>query len=342
MAQSGPNVGDVGSYLYDAYGKTSANREDLANFISNVTPWDTPLYSGLGRTVTNSTYHEWLTDTLAATGTKNATTEGKDWEAPTHTAPSRVVNQCEIFLADIAVTETQREIVAAGFTDAYMYQVEKSSKEIMREVETALMADNTASTGSSATSGGRVMKTLEDFITTTVYESDDLTGHAVAATTAPNVMTETDFNNVLEDVWIQGGFTDLVVCASPYKRQISGFTANSKNTRYIAASAKEVVVGLDFYDSDFGVVAIQLNRFSPKSTNTATATASAAGIGDVSGRIWFLERAKVRLAELRPLRHRLMGTRGDSTVGQCVTELTLEVANQAALGVIKGVNNKSA
>ena len=100
-------------------------------------------------------------------------------------------------------------------------------------------------------------------------------------------------------------------------------------------------MGVDVYDSDFGVLAVQLNRWSPVSTNvaTATGTATATSTNDLSGRVWFLERSKCRIAELRPLKHRLMGTRGDSTVGQVVTECTLEVGNEAALGVMKGVNN---
>ncbi len=331
-----------GSYLYKAYDHTGANREDLANWIANISPYDTPLGNTIGRTVARSTYHEWLIDSLAAVATRGVN-EGSDWEVPTHTAPTRPVNWTEIFLKNIAVTETQREINAAGFADAYSYQVEKATKEIMRERESALMNDGTTSTGSSATTtaGNRVMKSLEEFITTTVYSPDSGYVTDVATTAVPVNMVEADVNNMLQDIWTQGGHTDLVVCGASYKRQISNFTANSKNTRYISASEKELIVGVDVYDSDFGVIAIQLNRWSPVSTNTATATATAAGIVDITGRIWFLERSKVRIAELRPLKHRLMGTRGDSTVGQVVTECTLEVGNEAALGVMKGANNFS-
>jgi hypothetical protein len=342
------NVGDAGSYLYKAYDHTGANREDLQNWIANISPYDTPLGNTLGRTVARSTYHEWLIDSLAAVAARGVV-EGLDWSAPTHTAPTRPVNWTEIFLKNIAVTETQREINAAGFEDAYAYQVEKATKEIMRERESALMNDGTTATGGSGsgTADAREMKSLEEFITTTVMAPSaaaatntyiELVDDAAAS---PN-MVEADFNNILQNIWTQGGHTDLVVGGAAYKRQISNFTANSKNTRYIAASEKELIVGVDLIDTDFGVMAIQLNRWSPVSTNTTTGTACAATNNDISGRLWFLERARVRIAELRPIRHRLMGTRGDSTVGQVVTECTLEVGNEAACGVMKGLNNKSA
>ena len=338
-----------GSILYKAYDHTGANREDLANWIANISPYDTPLGNTIGRTVARSTYHEWLIDSLAAVASRGVQ-EGKDWSAPTHTAPTRPVNWTEIFLKDIAVTETQREINAAGFSDAYAYQVEKATKEIMRERESALMNDGLTSTGGTATTtaGNRVMKSLEEFITTTTTVSTDYYngGFTNANPLISQTIGEVDVNNMLQAIWTQGGNTDLIVAGAPYKRQISNFTANSRNTRYISASEKELIVGIDVYDSDFGVIAIQLNRWSPVATNTVyastTATASATTTNDLSGRIWFLERAKVRIAELRPLKHRLMGTRGDSTVGQVVTECTLEVGNEAALGVMKSVNNKSA
>lgn len=341
------NVGNAGSYLYKAYDHTGAAREDLANWIANISPYDTPLGNTLGRTVARSTYHEWLIDSLAAVGTRGID-EGKDWEAPVHTAPTRPVNWTEIFLKDIAVTETQREIDTAGFADAYAYQVEKATKEILRERESALMNDGTTATGTTATNVNRVMKSLEEFITTTVKipGTSVTTGTyrtTVSATNMAARLTEADFNDMLQLIWTEGGHTDLVVGGAPYKRQISNFSANDKNTRYITATEKELVVGVDLIDTDFGVIAIQLNRWSPVGTNTTISygagSASAATNNDRQGRIWFLERARVRIAELRPLKHRLMGTRGDSTVGQVVTECTLEVGNEAALGVMQGVNN---
>jgi hypothetical protein len=245
-----------------------------------------------------------------------------------------VVNQTEIFGDDIAVTESERQENPAGFGDAYTHQLEKATKSTMIDIEVALMAASTASTGTSA--AGRVMKTLEDFITTTVYTGATLTG-VVGDATHAGVFNANDVNSILNVIWTQGGKTDLIVMNGAYKRQFSALTTS--NTRNVLATDKKLVIGVDVYDSDFGLMPIQLNRWSPVSANTASASANAT---DVTGRIWFLERAKVRLAWFRPLAHRLMGTRGDATAGQVRGELTLEVANQKALGVMKGVNNKSA
>lgn len=338
------NVGNVGSYLYKGYDHTGAVREDLGDWVARISPTDTPLTDSLSRTQSTGTLHEWLLDTLAAPVTRGIG-EGKDWEAPTLTAPSRVSNQCEIFLKDVAVTETQRAINTAGFANAYAYQVQKKTAEIKREIEAAIMNDGTPTTGTSATNAGRVMKSLEELITTTIYNGMSYVGGTPAgATSMAGIISELDVNNILQDIWTQGGNTNLIVCHAPYKRQISNFSANSRNTRYVMAEEKKLIVGVDVYDSEFGAVPIQLNRWSPKSTNTVTATATATATNtpnDITGRIWFLEKEQCRLAWLREINHNLMGRRGDSVVGQVVCELTLEVGAEAALGVMTGVNNKS-
>lgn len=326
-------IGNVGTYLYDSYANASSNQEDLVDWIANIDPYETPLTVVLGRTQSRSTIHQWQTDTLRARNTRGII-EGLDWAAPTHTAASRVTNQTEIFGEDLAVTETQRFEDPAGFEDAYAYQLEKATKSTMVDIESALMGASTAATGASATA--RVMKTLEDFITTNTKVSTDYATPG-AATNAAGIFDRNDVDEFLNEIWDNGGNTDLIVVPGAQKRQISSFSTS--NTRNILAEQKKVVIGVDVYDSDFGLIPIQLNRWCPTATNSSTATTTAAS-GDVSGRVWFLQRSLVRLAWLRPLQHRLMGTKGDSVAGMVRAELTLEVGNQLGLGVFKGVNNK--
>ena len=326
-------IGNVGTYLYDSYTWTSSNTQDLVDFIANIDPDETPLTVLLGKTRSRSTIHQWQKDTLAAISNAGLV-EGADFALNTLTAPSRVLNQCQLFGKDIAVTEDQRMEDPAGFGDAMTYQLEKGTKETMRNIESTLMAVVTSGTGASGT--GRVMKTLNDFITTTRKTGADYTA-VVGDATHAGVFNANDVNKTLNDIWDQGGKTDLLVMNGVYKRQFSAMTTS--NTRNILAEAKKVVVGVDVYDSDFGLIPIQLNRYSPQSANTASASANAT---DVTGRIWFLQRSLVRLAWFRQLGFRPMGTRGDSTAGQIRASVTLEVANEKGLGVMTGVNNKSA
>ena len=60
-------------------------REDLKDFIANISPTDCPFTNMVGKAKAENTYFEWQTDALAAPNTGNAQIEGDDTSSP----PSR-------------------------------------------------------------------------------------------------------------------------------------------------------------------------------------------------------------------------------------------------------------
>ncbi len=67
----------------------NAVREDLLDVLTNLSPTDTQLITGLGVSSARSRRHEWLTDTLGTVKT-NAYAEGADASYPTLTNPMGV------------------------------------------------------------------------------------------------------------------------------------------------------------------------------------------------------------------------------------------------------------
>lgn len=108
--------GDFGAYGYGIAAGVGANREDLLDLISNISPYDTPFVTSAPKVRANGVLHQWLIDTLAATSTAGAI-EGDDWTytAYTTTRPSRLTNYTQIFRKDISVSETQRAVNSAGW-----------------------------------------------------------------------------------------------------------------------------------------------------------------------------------------------------------------------------------
>jgi hypothetical protein len=76
---------ELGSGVQRAAGSI---REDLLDFIENVSPTDTPLYNNLGQIKVDAGFVEFLEDTLPAAST-NAFTEGAAATDITQTTPSR-------------------------------------------------------------------------------------------------------------------------------------------------------------------------------------------------------------------------------------------------------------
>jgi len=332
---------NFGAYKFDGSDlKSGVAREDLLEQITNISPYDTPFVSQAPKVGCRHIYHQWLQDTLAAVGTEpNALTgavEGADWALDPTTAPVRVFNVTMILRKDIGLSESQRAVDTAGFKDQYAYEVQKAGKELAVKLERLVFGNLTTSTADSAT--GRMMRGLQSFIATNSAFAG--AGDASSA----GILSVQNFNDMLSLIYNQGGSPEQVYVSPAVKRQVSAFTvpgaaAGTPHARNIAAVDKKLVGAIDFYDSDFGLIQIVLDRWVPEATNTSTAGASAL---DTAGQMFFLSRAINRLAWLRPVHHELVGKRGDSVAGTVVGEVTLEVLQEKANGRIRSINNKSA
>jgi|SRR6185503_13321426 len=335
---------NFGAYAFDGSDlKSGVAKEDLLEQITNISPYDTPFVSQAPKVGCRHIYHQWLQDSLAAVGTVPNTllgaVEGADWSLDTTTVPIREYNVTMILRKDIGLSESQRAVDTAGFADQYAYEVQKAGKELAIKLERLCFGNLSTATGASGTA--RVMRGFQAFIATNTAFAGANAGTGGDAT-HDGQLTVGDFNDMLNAIYNQGGNPEQVYVSPKVKRQISSFAvpgaaAGNVYAKNIAAVDKKLVGAIDFYDSDFGLIQIVLDRWVPESTNTTTATASATATG---GQMFFLSRAINRIAWLRPVHHELVGKRGDSVAGFVVGECTLEVLAEKANGVIKGVNNK--
>jgi hypothetical protein len=174
------------------------------------------------------------------------------------------------------------------------------------------------------------------WITTTATGSGQTVSALATTTSSAGVLTPDLFNQALMQCYLNGGNPEQVYVSPAVKRVISKFTATNQN-RNIAAVDKKLVAALDLYDSDFGLIQVVMDRWIPQATNTVTTTAAS----DISGNMFFLERAKNRLAWLRPVVHTLVGKNGDAVRGSVLGECTLEVLNPLADFIVSQVNNLS-
>jgi hypothetical protein len=314
---------NTGSYLWGpgAGAGFVVTNEDLLDLVTMISPWEAPLYTGSPKTKATSTLHEWVTDTLSATAT-SGDFEGGSFGAATLTQRPRVQNYTQIFRKDVEVTNTMQAIDPAGVKNEYQFQIQKALKEIARNVEARAfdVVNTAASAGTSA--AARRFASLEAFITSNTAE-------AGASSASATPITETIFNNALELIYTAGGAPETAYVSPGVKRDISGFATvvTGANMRNIAAADKRLIFSVDVLDTDFGLINVVISRWIPQSVATGTLT----------GRIWFIERSKVRFSILRPMRHVPLASVGDSIRGMVLTEVTLEVLAQDANGVVKRV-----
>lgn len=277
------------------------NRESLLDVITNITPTETPYLSTFGKSKATNTLHSWLTDSLSVPA-NDGHIEGGDYTFVKPGARTRLSNDTQIFVTPVEVSLSQAAADTAGAENEMSYQVAKAMKAHALQIEVAL-STGTGNTG--GTGAARLLKGVEAWITTNVETG---TG------TATEALTENMFNKLLQTIWAAGGSPNTAYPNGFNKRKISDFTAS--NVRNVGASEKEVVKGIDVYDSDFGRIKVKAHRQT---------TASVVPV--LQDEMW-------KVAMYRPTTKIDVATVGSAKRLVVETELTLESRQEAASGKI--------
>lgn len=289
-------------------------RESLLDFITNLSPTDNQLFTGLQKSKATSTTHSWLVDTYATltnTSTDKKQIEGADYGAGDVTNPTRKSNYTQIIREDYKVSGTEQATLHAGMPNPKAYHMAKAMVNWKNKAEWAIL-HGVAAAGNASTA--REMGGIFDQVTT----------NKVANATA--ALTETLFIDYMGQVWAAGGTADAVYVGAKLKRVISAFTAGS--TKFIESKDKRLVSAVDVYESDFGIVKLFLHRF----IDSVLAAGSTSNIAILTENTW-------ALAQLRDPQNFDAPKAGDYEKGAIIGEFTLEGRYEAANFVGKGYTN---
>jgi len=282
--------------------------------------------SSIGKGNARAVYHEWQTDSLAAATTANALVEGADASDAAVSPTTRLGNYTQIVGKTIRVSGTLESVDKAGRKSEKAYQMAKSAVEMKRDIETIITANQGQSAGDATTA--RTMGSLLSWIKTnssvngTSVTGVDPTTIGVSTRTdgTQRTFTETLLKEVIQEVFVSGGTPTLAVMRPALKQKVSGFQGNSAyrvNTDNSVGNVT-VVAGADLYQSDFGVLQLVPNRFMRSSDRE----------------VLVLDPEYAALAYLRPFQTKDLAITGDSERSQIIAELTLEMRNEAAHGIV--------
>jgi hypothetical protein len=292
---------------------TTGLREDLSDVITNISPTDTVFMSNISKTKVKGKYTEWLTDSLTAAA-NCAVTEGNDAVLADGHSQTRVGNYTQIAAKWFSVSDTLEAVDKAGRKSDIAYNTGLFLKELARDMEYGLL-NNALATSTDP----RSAKGVKGWITTN--DTSFTTGTSVTT------LTETLFNDVIQACWGQGGNPTMVLAPAKMKRKISAFTGNSKLTTNMDADQKKIILSVDYYESDFGIVKVYATRF--------LATDDSSNYDSVL----ILDKEKWQLGVLQGLKTEKLAKTGLSTKIQMSTEYTLISRQEAASGRIKNCYN---
>lgn len=285
------------AYTYD----DGMLREDLLDLITNLTPQETQLFSGLGTGEARGRTHEWGTDTLDSVST-NAKAEGAASSGRTLTNPSRLINYTQIMEKVYDVTDSERAVMSAGFEDRLAYEADKAFRSLANDAEFALMRGSLVC-GSGSTA--RQLKGVKNWFTSNNYTAQSGIS-----------LSENMLNDYFQAVWDDGTMVNAVYAPMRLKRRISSFTAGS--TKNVDAADRRLFNAVDIYQADAAQnVRLFAHRYVQQSGDT---NFDLVGINEDLFKIAYLRRPKTE-----PL-----AKTGDSTVERVVTEMTLECYHQNA------------
>ena len=233
---------------YDA----TAIREDLSDVIYDISPTDTPFMSSIaGKGSVSNTLFEWQTEALASAVINNYHVEGADAGTAATTVTARVTNQTQISKKVVEVSGSHEAVDNAGKKSELAHQLAKASKELKRDMEGSLLANNAAAAGNASTA--RETRGAAHWIATNVVDAGSTSTHAA--------MTEADVLLAAEKVWTEGGEASTILLGATNKKLITAMSGRADAIRSVADNNMTIQNSVDVYVSDFGTYNIIMDRF---------------------------------------------------------------------------------
>lgn len=244
----------------------------------------------------------------------NATFEGAEAGDARFTVRSRIGNYTQIFAATVQVSGSEAAARQLAIDNELDYQKACRLRELLRDLENTVLngvSNESAPQGSSTVR--RSMRGILASLTTHVFTPGQ------GSMPADPGLTEVAINTALRQIWEHtGSKIDLVVVGGLQKRRINGFL---NETARVLPDTSTYRNRLDLYESDFGVCRVVLSRHMP---------ADAALLLDSS-------RLSVLPLTGRSFHYQPLAVTGDYTAGEILGEYTLELRNESAHGVIRGL-----
>lgn len=288
--------------------------------IYNISPIEVPFQSMIGKAKATATLHEWQTDSLAAAAA-NAQLQGDDVSFAAAAVTARVNNRTQVLRKEVVIAATQEAVNKAGRKSEMVYQLQKRSKELKRDLEFVLCSNQAPVTGNSTTAP-QMRPLCGWYATNDSRGASGADGSTSAAATdgTQRSISETLLQDVMQNCWVSGGNPSVALCGPKQKRAISAFTGGA--TKFDKTDDKTLYAVVDVYISDFGTIKIVPSRFT-----RGAATAADREVHVLDTDYW-------ALATLRPMQTVDLAKTGDAEKAMIITEVTLEARNEAASGIV--------
>tara|TARA_R110002096_G_scaffold173781_2_gene348207 strand:- start:404284 stop:405453 length:1170 start_codon:yes stop_codon:yes gene_type:complete len=246
----------------------------------------------------------------------NAAMEGDDnVEGARFSNRSRKINFTQIFTAGVEVAGSLQASRAYGISDEVDYQKQERMRELLRDLENCVI-NGVAPTRDQTNlqTVRRSMAGIVSTIRTNVFEP------GVDGIPDGPELSDSILNEALKRIHDQSpGGVDTIVVGGAQKRKINAFANGSRAYLPDDQTYSDMV---SVYESDFGVCRVILSRWVPTDT------------------VLLLDSSRISVMPLsgRSFHYKPLASTDESVSGQVIGEYTLELKNENAHGLIKGLS----
>lgn len=260
-----------------------------------------------------------LTDDLVVHILGNAALEGADKPATRFTARVRKQNYTQIFTGAVEVSGSQLAAQMLAVDDELDYQKQQRLRELIRDLENCVI--NGVAPTSNQQGGDSIRRTMRGIIPT-ITTNQYIPGVGPIPNgdgASSDLLNEAILNAALRNIWeSSSGNIDTIVINGFQKRRINSILFPNKQYTSESELVKNYV---SVYESDFGVCQMIMSRWIPSDT------------------ILLLDSSRLSVIPLsgRSFHFKPLSSTGDSEIGEVIGEYTLQMRNENAHGIIRGL-----
>lgn len=320
-------------------------REDLTDVIYNISPTEVPAQSNFGRGTSMQTFKEWQIDELAAAA-DNAQIDGDEFSGIVLTKADRLGNFHQISRKDLVVSRRANIVNKAGRKAEMAYQIAKEGKALRRDVEVAITLRKIAVQGNSTTameSAGIAAWIRTNLSRGATGTAPTLSGttegfpNAVGSAGTAQALSEADFLDVVRQCYDEGGNPNMMMLPTQSKQGFSNFLFGTSSNRVATQRQDQganprggisVVGAVDVYVTDFSIIDIVPNRFSPS--------------GATASEIYILDTEYWEVTYLDGYKTETIAKIGDHERRMLLVDWSLQSHNEAASGLVADVDSTTA
>ena len=307
---------------YNTYA-TIGIKEDVSDEIYNISPKTTPFMANAGKGDASQSLFEWQIDQLASPDGNNAQLEGDDLVAVDSVVPTtRIGNYCQISRKSAATSGTNEAAQKYGRGSELAYDMAKKAAELKRDVETIILQNQAAAAGADNVTPrktGALLAFIKSNVDFGAGGANPVWTNIPTATRTDGTLrsfTEVILKAVMLKCYNSGAEPDTLMLPPAVKQTFSGFTGvATKTIQQTAVEAAAIIGAVDFYVSDFGTLAVVVNRFMRVRDGL------------------FLDFNFIKVAYLRPFFTKPLAHTGDAEKRLLLGEYGLQISNEAALGL---------